>query len=225
MAWNPPPNWPPPPTPGWSPPAGWQPDPAWGPPPEGWVFWPQGPAPVDAMGAPIGRPQQRQSAMPLPATSRMRVGAGVVIAGGLLAVFGAFGTWIRVTGPFATSLTSSGMSNGHDGPYVMVLGLLALGYGLARFTSAHLPGWLAWLAVVDGALLALVAIADTIDVHNKVQEVSSFAPTLSGHVGWGLIVAVIASFVIIAGAAACIDLRRTPVQIWQPPMPPPPYAS
>jgi hypothetical protein len=225
MAWNPPPNWPAPPTPGWSPPAGWQPDPAWGPPPEGWVFWPDGPPPVGAMGAPIGRPQQRRSTVPPPHMSRIRTGAGVMIAGGLLAVFGAFGTWIRVTGPLGNSLTSGGMTHGHDGPFVLVLGLLALGYGVARFTSTRVPAWLAWLAIVDGALLALVAIADTIDVHNKAQDVHELAPVLTGHVGWGLIVSVIAAFVIMGGAAACIDLRRTPVQMWQPPMPPPPYAS
>jgi hypothetical protein len=155
----------------------------------------------------------------------MRVGAVVLIVGGLLAAFGAFGTWIRITGPLDTSLTSGGMSNGHDGPFVLVLGLLALGYGMARFAAARVPIWLGWLAVVDGALLALITIADAIDVHNKVQDVRELAPTLSGHVGWGLILSIIAAFVIIGGAFACIDFRRTPVQTWQPPMPPPPYAS
>lgn len=38
MAFNQPPNWPPPP-PGWTPPPGWRPDPAWGPPPDGWQLW------------------------------------------------------------------------------------------------------------------------------------------------------------------------------------------
>lgn len=163
--------------------------------------------------------------LPPPNAARLRAGAMVVIAGGVLAIIGAFGTWIEASGPFLINVTSSGMDNGHDGPFVLVLGLLALAYGLARFGSTRLPGWLSWLAIADGALLALVSIADTVDVHNKARDVRALDPLITAHVGWGLVVAVIASFVVIGGAVACIDVRRAPVSPWQQPTPPPPYAS
>lgn len=50
MAFNPPPNWPPPPA-GWSPPPGWRPDPAWGPPPDGWQLWTDDPPSETSVGA------------------------------------------------------------------------------------------------------------------------------------------------------------------------------
>jgi hypothetical protein len=157
--------------------------------------------------------------------TRMRTGAAVVVVGGVLAVVGAFGTWIEFSVPPFATITAGGMSGDRDGPYVLVLGILAVAYAVARFSSSRIPRWLAWLAIADGAFMALAAIADTVDVHNRVNRVRADDPLIHGHVGWGLILAVIASLIVLAGAITCIDLRRKPVPVWQPPMPPPPYAS
>jgi hypothetical protein len=145
-----------------------------------------------------------------PVASRTKRGAAVAVAGAALAVVGAFGTWITFDtriGPFAHS---SGFQSGHDGPFVLGLALVVLGIAATRILGIRIPIWLDILAIAVAAILAVLCIADTVDVHRRVDEVLVVGrPYLSGGVGLGLKMALVGSLVALAGSAAAIDVRRS----------------
>lgn len=188
--WVSPPGWPAPPYPGWSPPSAWQPDPVWPAPPPDWQYW-----------QPIPR---------RPVSSRTKGGAAFAAVGAVLAVIGAFGTWITISTRLGQHITSSGFESGHDGPFVLGLSLVAMGIAAPRLAGVRIPLWLDILAIVGTALLVIICIADTADVHHRVDDVRLLIPQLSGGVGVGLKLALVGSIVALVGSVAALDVSRAP---------------
>jgi hypothetical protein len=132
-----------------------------------------------------------------------------VIAGAVLAIVGAVGTWIHVTDDFGHTFNGSGTSNGRDGSIVIGLAVVALAIAVLRAASRRIPRWLGWVTLALALALIATCAADIADVHNKVHDARVLTPSISGGPGWGLWLDLIASIVVLAGAAASIDLRRS----------------
>jgi hypothetical protein len=145
-----------------------------------------------------------------PVASRTKGAAAVAVAGAALAIVGAFGTWITISTRVGQLASSSGFQSGHDGPFVLGLALVVLGIAVPRILGVRIPVWLDILAVAVAAILVVICIADTADVHHRVDEVLAIGrPYLSGGVGLGLKLALVGSVVALAGSvAAAIDVHR-----------------
>jgi len=187
LEWVPPPGWPPPPHPGWSPPPGWQPDAAWPAPPSNWQYW--------------------QPVAVARASARTRTFSVVSAAGALLAIIGAFGSWITLSAPLIHE-SSSGFQAGHDGPFVLGFALVALGIAVPRLAGVRLPLWSDILGIVAGGVLVAICAADTADVHQRMDNLRTIFPVVSGGVGSGLKLALVGSIVALAGAAGALNVRR-----------------
>jgi len=144
----------------------------------------------------------------------MRSGSIVVIVGAVLAMVGAFGTWIRVDIGFGETVRGSGVSGGRDGPFVIGMALVVLVIAICRLAGVRVPAWLTWLAIADAALLVVVGIADTADVHHRVHQARELVATVSGGVGWGLWLALIGGVILLAGTIMSIDTGRRAQAPW-----------
>jgi hypothetical protein len=140
----------------------------------------------------------------------------------VLAIIGSFGTWVSIhdsLGALPTTFHGSGFDNGRDGPFVLVLAVVALALGGVRLAGLRMPKWLSWAAIADGGLLVLVCIADTIDVVHKSHTAHLISPAITGGVGSGLWLALAGAVLVLAGAVVAIDVASRAPQYPAPAFP------
>ena len=135
-----------------------------------------------------------------------------VLASGVLMVIGAFGTWELVgsdsdwAGWFFLHGRISGTDGSNDGWLVVVAAVIAGGLVSLRRTSRD-AGARALLGGVAG--LAVTAY-DLGNLQNAVGKGSGFEG-YDAHVGWGLVLALLASiWMAIAGLVAVVQARSAP---------------
>jgi hypothetical protein len=118
--------------PGFTPPRDWQPDESWPKAPDGRQFW----QPVDCVA--------RTSL-----TGRTRGAALVIIVGAILAIVGSLGPWVTAEDR-VISISRSGFQDGRDGPWMLILAVLALIGAACRIPGWSLPHWLDGAIGIDG---------------------------------------------------------------------------
>ena len=135
------------------------------------------------------------------------IGAAVA---GLLTCLGAWGPWVRITGPEGFSVGFGGMHGGLDGKWALAAGALALVLGVALYTmpSGHpLRTGTAGAVVVVGLIGLIVVVHQYVVISDHVSEINGALASLLGvHAssGWGLWLAGFGC--TCAGAAGVLSL-------------------
>ena len=87
------------------------------------------------------------------------------IAGGVLAIVGAFLVWATVSaGPFSVDV--NGTDEGKDGTITLILAIVAV----AAIWFIEKKPWVAWVALAAAVLVLLVGLYDTIDISSTSEE-------------------------------------------------------
>jgi hypothetical protein len=133
------------------------------------------------------------------------VWVGLAAAAAMLV--GAFGPWIKVIGLVNTSF--SGTDGSNDGWFVVGAALVG---GLALLGYAKTHRLLALLTLGGGVVGAAVTIYDRDNVSDAIAEFDSGQSLAQAEIGWGLNLALVASFVLAAvGVIALVSNQRSVV--------------
>jgi uncharacterized membrane protein len=135
----------------------------------------------------------------------------VTMLGGLLVGVGSFLPWLTIMAPFVGTLSRSGLDGGGDGVFTLVVGVAALGIGLARFATPLRP--LIQRAPILAGLLALgIAVLDLVNVNDKISSIGT-SPYVHAYVGSGLYLLVVGALVTVAGGLVVTDSGgRRPIE-------------
>jgi hypothetical protein len=122
---------------------------------------------------------------------------------GISLVIGSFLPWVRVE-IFGSSLGRSGIDGG-DGWFTLVCGGVAItAFALVLHDGRRAHRAIALTSLLAAMVAASVAIYDWIDVHDAVSTAQDTQGLVSGHVGIGLHLAVIAAVLALVSGLACL---------------------
>jgi hypothetical protein len=117
----------------------------------------------------------------------------IAIAGVVLVVIGAFGTWASVSADAIGFDVSAGGLDG-DGVITLILGLIA---GAVAFVGMRAPAtWQAIVLAIAAAVIVLIAIYDMTQVGDAADGVSG----IDVSIGWGLWATLLGGLVLAADA-------------------------
>jgi hypothetical protein len=157
-----------------------------------------------------------------------------VLAGGVLAMIGAFLPWVTATVPGDSALSFPGLTLNRDafqlgnqlgfsadGVVLMVLGVVALVVGVTAVTPIAVPRWWQRIALLPGVLVTLVVFNRYGAIEQLVRTVKKDSgATLVASVGYGFWVAAIGGFLALAGGIILLARRAKPVSPAPMPWPP-----
>jgi drug/metabolite transporter (DMT)-like permease len=150
-------------------------------------------------------------AAPARSHSRFNPGWGLVIAGGVLGVLGAFMTWATVDYGGVASHTYRGVSGGRDGKITVVLSVVVLGLTVLALFGWAARRWMRPALTVVGLVIAFVAIADLAaspSVGSEVQAQLHVSVTSSNGVGEWL--TLLAGILVVVGVVLVGRYSRGP---------------
>ena len=133
------------------------------------------------------------------------VGAGMLVAGGALAILGSFLSWFTILGTTYTGFSTDDSGGSKDGPVFLVLGLILLAFGIAQLAARKVLA-VGILAIVVAALAVLAALADIGDVSDAMKLADGLGVDAS--TGPGLWIILVGAVVAMAGAIATVAKRR-----------------
>lgn len=136
------------------------------------------------------------------ATAGVSAVALFALGGGLLITLGSLLPWATATAPFLGTINVSGVDG--DGKITLILGVLILLTGVARFARSSLPGLLQVSPAVLGLIVGIVAGIDLVNVSSRISDLKAEAQGLAtASVGVGLWVTLLGAILAVyAGVAA-----------------------
>lgn len=178
-------------------------------------------APVPEPGTPLPPgvqvPRQRAespSLNPACASASDNIGGAfalVTMLGGILVVIGSFMPWLTIMAPLVGALSRSGLDGGGDGVFTRVVGIAAVGVGIARFATP-LRSLVQRAPILLGALALGIAVLDLANVNDKISSVGS-SPYVHAYVGSGLYLLMVGALVTVVGGLVVTDAgARRPVE-------------
>jgi hypothetical protein len=133
-------------------------------------------------------------------------GATMTLLGGVLIVLGSFLPWLTATVPLIGTISRNGMEGG-DGIITLILGVVTILIGVTQLTATNLPTLLQRSPIVTGAITAIVAVINYLNVQQRIEGVRQESELIAASVGAGIWTLVVGAVLAIVGG---VLIRKLP---------------
>jgi hypothetical protein len=133
-------------------------------------------------------------------------GATMTLLGGVLIVLGSFLPWLTATAPLVGTISRNGMEGG-DGIITLILGVVTILIGVTQLTATNLPTLLQRSPIVTGAVTAIVAVMNYLNVQQRIEDVREESELIAASVGAGIWTLVVGAVLAIVGV---VLVRKLP---------------
>jgi hypothetical protein len=104
------------------------------------------------------------------------------------------------------TIRRNGMEGG-DGIITLMLGVVTILIGVTQLTATNLPTWLQRSPIVTGAITAIVAVINYLNVQQRIEDVREESELIAASVGAGIWTLVVGAVLAIVGG---VLVRKLP---------------